>query len=1055
MSEHNTFWQTKLHARLHDPAEKALVLLRDPEGHEGGTSRALHRLAGYHELPVSDWLDPDNADVLSRVLFSKGIPTPMYETVRRADWWAAAADRPQWPMRELTVSTANGSPKTLAVADFAQVRWTRKPEIIHPLTGQSFDLGSLGETDVETIKTKSFSHFERLVVRDQDGAFDFRRTHAAFWRFGPELLGEGSLLDAADDDTRDHDTGELGLLWPHLPADTRVPDHSIWDHLDLTSAFAGAFAADPDGDAALLAVSLGPVQDFIASARKTEDLWAGSHLLSRLAWEAMRVICETLGPDAMVFPRLRGVPQVDVWLRDDLGLGGSLDDDWFGRHCPWTFRQTDANPLFTAALPNRFVAIVPASQARELAEQARDAARKWLDDTGVAVVSRLLKEANMDVEAEAETVPYAQMKAQLEGFPEVHWAAVPFSLIRPRDQQKQRDLDTTALQAAMAPFFGCDPDAFAGFLDTPAWQVLRDDIDWDGTHFFAPNPGVLYPAVHDLVERLLAASKGVRAFRSSPQEGYRDSLSGEAEWLTTDLDQLALPPGQRRDTLWTRIHANRPAWAREGEHLGGLSAIKRLWPTVFAEQVGRTVAEKDDGRISPVGRFVVSTHTMALAHQLDRWLESGADASASVQREFGYQGERVALPRRLVERHRGHPQWQMASQLPGYLQEMQESDNPEDWRAGQDTVRDALADGTTRPGIETYYAMLLMDGDRMGAILSGDPESDVGIRYEDGFHSQVREGFHHHAQGNPRLLDYAQQPRALSPGRHFAISGALNDFALKIVPHVLEREHLGKLIYAGGDDVLAMLPVADALGCARRLRYAWSGHDDRDETFSWTDIRNRRAGQRGWGRQELFCRDGFAHLRGQLLRMMGPNATMSAGIVIAHHQAPLEAVRRALHAAEQHAKNEGGRDAFSITLIKRAGATTHFTARFDVLGTLDRTVEYLREPAVSRRAVYSTLEWLKDLPDPVPHEMLGSLLDWQLRRQCGRKSVWQLHDVPGLAHDLAHCACGEKAPREWLRDLLLTAEFLAREIRSKPPGTESSPQDHTDTDPDGKGETAA
>jgi CRISPR-associated protein Cmr2 len=29
----DTLWQTKLHARLHDPAEKALVLLRDPAGH--------------------------------------------------------------------------------------------------------------------------------------------------------------------------------------------------------------------------------------------------------------------------------------------------------------------------------------------------------------------------------------------------------------------------------------------------------------------------------------------------------------------------------------------------------------------------------------------------------------------------------------------------------------------------------------------------------------------------------------------------------------------------------------------------------------------------------------------------------------------------------------------------------------------------------------------------------------------------------------------------------------------------------------------------------------
>lgn len=45
MSENNKPWLAKLAAWTHDPAEKALVLLRDPAGHEGGTVRELrHRL---------------------------------------------------------------------------------------------------------------------------------------------------------------------------------------------------------------------------------------------------------------------------------------------------------------------------------------------------------------------------------------------------------------------------------------------------------------------------------------------------------------------------------------------------------------------------------------------------------------------------------------------------------------------------------------------------------------------------------------------------------------------------------------------------------------------------------------------------------------------------------------------------------------------------------------------------------------------------------------------------------------------------------------------------
>src|SRR5579884_1402725 len=323
----DTLWQTKLHARLHDPAEKALVLLRDPEGHEGGTSRALQRDLGFQDLPINDWLDPDNAEVLGSVLFKKGIPITMYRHVQRADWWAAGADRPQWPLEEVMVVTKHGQKKTLKVADWAQVRWTRDPILIHPLTGLQINLKSLGDTDIVDIKERSFKHFSRLIVQSDD-VVDWRKTLLAFWRFGPELA-------------EDEDNGKLGLLWPHLPADTRVPDHSIWDHLDLTSAFAGGFAADPDHEVSLLALSIGPVQGFISVARSTSDLWAGSHLLSRLSWEAIKVVCERLGPDAVLFPRLRGIPQVDVWLRDEM----NLPREWF-EGCEWMKKHTDANPLF-------------------------------------------------------------------------------------------------------------------------------------------------------------------------------------------------------------------------------------------------------------------------------------------------------------------------------------------------------------------------------------------------------------------------------------------------------------------------------------------------------------------------------------------------------------------------------------------------------------------------------------------------------------------------------------------------------------------------------------
>lgn len=1003
-----TLWQTKLHARLHDPAEKALVLLRDPEGHEGGTSKALHRDLGFQNLPVGEWLDPDNDDVLDGVLFKKGIPIAMYKDVKRADWWAAAADRPQWPMEEITVTTKKGEEKTIKVAKGAQVRWTERPILIHPLTGEELDLKKLAETDIADIKQRSLSHFRDISVRDEaTDEPDWRKTLLAFWRFGPELA-EPELAEDKDD-------GKLGFLWPLLPADTRVPDHSIWDHLDLTSAFAGAFAADSKGEAALLALSLGPVQPFIAAARSTSDLWAGSHLLARLSWEAIRHICEQLGPDAILFPRLRGIPQVDVWLRDNMRLPGKRFEN-----CDWMKRGTDANPLFAAALPNRFVAVVPADQAKQLTEDIKQKVRQWLQDTGLKVVNRLLTEAGL--EDNEEQYCHQQMREQLAGFPEVHWAAIPFSLIRPRNEERQTDLDISKLKEAMAPFFGGDAEAAGSFLSTPAWKVLQKEIQWDdATTFWPPNPGVLYPAVYDLAERALAAAKAVRPFKQLEQNGWRDSLTGEHEWLTLDEKDLDIPMGARRNTLWQRIHKEKPSWAKKDEYLGALSAIKRLWPTRFAEEVAKAT-----GKEGTTPRFVVSTHTMALAAQLEKWLKDNREVSGELQ-ELLDEHEPVALPRKIMLKH--HPLIDQAKKLPALLDKADELDELEDEQQAtkiRKAVKQTLA--PDEQNLETYYAMLLMDGDHMGRILSGN--EGFAITYEESFHPQVREFIRQKkAQDNDRIHDYAESRRALSPNRHLAISSALNDFALHVVPHIVECEHAGRLIYAGGDDVFAMLPAADLLPAMRQLRYAWSGVDPAYQDQDWEKLKQQARGGK------LVCKKGFVLLRNRLFRMMGTKkATASCGAVIAHHKAPLVAVRRELQAAEQRAKakHEGGRDAFSITIVKRSGGALYLTDKWEVLPLLKELRDFLAHPSVSRRAAYNCLLWLKDLPPDANQDMLATLLDYQFKRQAGDRK-----DKEGLAGRLAKSALDAKSRknddsdwRKWLENFLSMAEFLAREARS-------------------------
>ena len=458
-----------------------------------------------------------------------------------------------------------------------------------------------------------------------------------------------------------------------------------------------------------------------------------------------------------------------------------------------------------------------------------------------------------------------------------------------------------------------------------------------------------------------------------------------------------------------------------------MPALKRVWPTLFAEEVGKAIGNKEGADIpahTAAHRFVVSTHAMALARQIDQWLERGGQGAQGLNEALQkHRVEAVALPRRLARKHAGHRALDEAKRLPALLDAASECDNDAQAQALRKLVRDTLNAGAEKSvSNETYYGLLMMDGDRMGAWLAGSGEH--AITYRESFHHRVRDGFTRHAKSNSLLLDYAQQKRALSPNRHLAISGALNDFSLLIARHVIEEEHLGRLIYAGGDDVLAMLPVADLLPAMQRLRVAYAGHDP-------AHVDGDREG--------LVLKKGFALLETRkgkrLMRMMGEHATASCGAVVAHHQAPLAAVMRELRLAEQRAKGGGGRNAFSLTIVKRSGGALTVTAKWgEPARLLTDLHQFLAADGVSRRAVYNSLDWLKDLPTNQP-DMLASLLAYQLERQATPEAS-KLHAVPALARRLAAVAFDpqsrppEAQPLTWLGHFMSTAEFLARESRS-------------------------
>lgn len=959
----NKLWQVKLAARVHDPAEKALVLMRDPAGHEGGTTRTL-----------------------LKTFFPDGLDTATKGWVKKADHWASAADRPQFPQ-----DTNN------RFASWAQVRFDQTPEIKHPLTGKPAQLAKLDEIQAEHIKAFSTDSFIELIERDAQGEIDWQTTLLSFWRFGADIGPE-----------------ELRHLWRLLPADTRVPDHTIWAHLDLTSAFSGAFAADGNDQPALLNISFGPVQSFIASGRSTSDLWAGSHLLSRIAWEGMKVICERLGPDAIIFPQLRGVPIVDLWLQNEMGLPATRF-----KQCEWRKAKTDANPLFAATLPNKFVALIPASLAKELAEQVTEHVRQWVQAEAVAMLDECLQQAK--ISKKSDLYCYQQLKQQLDGFPEVYWAAVPWLC-----SELDGKVNTDSLQAAMQPFY--PQTNLPGFLGSELWKLLNKDIEPEqGWHFYKPNPGVLYPAVYDLLDRVASAAKVIRPFKQKPQQGYRNTLSGEYEWLTIDPKLLTVPPGQRKGTLWQTIAETKPSWVKKGEHLSALDMLKRLWPTRFVSEIKKSV----DG-LEGLTRYVVSTHDMAFSTSFEQWLKNPNRKALPVELMAQLEAweEQSALPKKVLDMAGSDQEIRLlAKKLPSFWETISQNEQ----------LNQGFKEKLNSFFQETYYALILMDGDNMGAWLAGS-EDKYRLAYQDSWHSNLQNGIEQRYKD--KLQDYLQSKRYPSPARHMAISDALNGFSLDLARYVVETLYKGKLLYAGGDDVMAMVAVDDLLPMMLLLRLVYSGQFpvNGEPLIVWKELLKQE-------KAELNLKNGYVLKGKTLYRVMGENATASCGAVIAHHTAPLGQVLKTLRAAEQRAKNQGGRNAFAIDLLKRSGGAVKLACPWFInpdnpeslldspMGQMIRLIVALAQPDMSRRAAYNIQDWLRQLPDeslfkenPLLYKsLLQKSLEYPLRRQ--NQGIVQCHD---LAKSLVEL--GMKVQHQPVTDFIShfigIAEFLARESRS-------------------------
>lgn len=183
---------------------------------------------------------------------------------------------------------------------------------------------------------------------------------------------------------------------------------------------------------------------------------------------------------------------------------------------------------------------------------------------------------------------------------------------------------------------------------------------------------------------------------------------------------------------------------------------------------------------------------------------------------------------------------------------------------------------------------------------------------------------------------------------HREISRALSRFAAR-ARRIVEQQHRGGLVYAGGDDVLAFLPVPEAVACADVLRRAFE-----DELAA-----------------------AVAHLPEDR------RPTLSAGIGIGHVMEGMGDLLRLGRDAEKEAKID--RNSLAVLVDMRSGGRRAWRCKWrqDPASALQRSVLHL-DGSLSVRKVYEIASILRRLPAEAKEPAWATVLAREVERVLSR-----------------------------------------------------------------------
>ena len=831
----DNYWENKILAYLHDPFDKAFCI----PGHEERAQKLVYSFLGEH------------------VSLEKG-----HYSI--ADGIASGFERGQLPSyssdenKSGAIDFLKFSEITHPTSEEARLKLNLPEEILEKLN----DKDNKAVADYITEEVKNYLKKLPYVGNNPEDIEKLNGKSGAMARFFLLHLALRFYL-------ANNDVAGLGALWHKLPADTRFPNHSIWNHNAMVSAIKSCMEfGGGEENVGMMVFTITPVQKFIATARKLRDYWTGSVILSYLAFEGIKYVMENLGPDHILYPSLIDQPLVLSYLKN-------------------TWKIENINPSnkanSIASFPNKFLVLVPLNKSKEIAEGITEHIKNVWKDIATVVKQKIVKQKIEGIVDEKNMDFFHKIfDRQMVNYWDFHWASV--KLVGKND----KSFFSNVLAEGSYERY---PEILEKFS-----EILKE-LGYD-KEYTNSGKGIMYSLTHQISQSLLAASKTKRMPRPNVEPGEKCHLCGEFEVLHhtpfKNVEDKARDYKNKTEKFWNYFWKNDKFSAdfKDGEKLCAVCMTKRILYLALTSQKSVPDSLKD---LQSVFSDEIKQYPMTTEMALHSFYERNQINDKQIKREIAnrlFDNETDELSPKILKKE---------FKLEGTDEQLKIKTN------------------------DKYYAILMMDGDKMGDLINGET---IASTWKSVMHSEMVKRFEN-KEFYPQIRRVWQEifnneklnKMLLTPSTHSAISEALGDFAIYGVYSIVGK-YGGKLIYAGGDDVAAVLPVENALKCANEIRkYYTSAYKYVDEKGNVCEIKQDENGK--------FLFD-LNEKKGKLCYHLGKGEkiSISAGILICHHKEALfEMIQRA-HKLLDRAKDEGCRNAFAIELRKRSGGSRYFVAKW-------------------------------------------------------------------------------------------------------------------------------